>query len=111
MTMDELSLYSRLRARTNPGRLRAYVNAAFDVDDELPRFVGQAVRTSDGYLIGDFVDQDGNGHSGAFWGSAAEAERQFDAFETWMRHNDAFTAAEAADVRRRLGRVIGERSN
>lgn len=104
-------LYRRVYERTMAGRLRAYVNAAWQRTDELPRFVGRATRTSDGWLIGDFVDQDGNGHMGAFWGSAAEAEQQFDRFAEWLSHDEAFTADEVKAVRRRLGDVINEKDD
>lgn len=41
---------------------------------ELPRFVGKALITSDGFLLCNFYDADTNYHAGAFVGSYADLQ-------------------------------------
>jgi hypothetical protein len=56
-----------IAARTQTG---AIVACAYDVlRDDTPRFEGKATRTSDGYLLCDYVDKQGREHYSAFVGS------------------------------------------
>ena len=52
-------------------------NALGENTEACPRFEGGASATSDGFLMCDFVDKDGNEHMGAFVGDVAGVSRMF----------------------------------
>ena len=56
-------------AATNGSRFGAIVAAALDETIPAPCYTSKATVTSDGFVMADFTDKDGNGHMGAFVGS------------------------------------------
>lgn len=63
-------LKDKVLAATYGTKLGAILRCALDVErDAQPRFVGKATVTSDGFIVCNFVDSDGEAHFGAFVGS------------------------------------------
>lgn len=59
----------RALAATANSRMGAILRCALDTDIyALPRFTGKAIITSDGFVMADFVDREGDYHMGAFVG-------------------------------------------
>lgn len=60
-------------AATAGTQFGAIIRCAYDLErDACPRFVGKASITSDGFVMCSFVDRHGEGHMGAFVGSARD---------------------------------------
>lgn len=62
-------------AATRGTQFGAIFAAAIDQKIPVPRFTGKATITSDNFVMANFVDKNGNGHSGAFVGSASDLVR------------------------------------
>jgi hypothetical protein len=60
------------------------IRAAFKLAD-YPAFASSASVTSDGYIIADFVDQHGRGHSGAFAGLYDDFQSNVDGLAKHLR--------------------------
>lgn len=64
---------ARAIAATRGTQFGAIIACAASVDrDATPRFVGKAIVTSDGFVMCDFVDRNGNCHYGAFVGASTD---------------------------------------
>lgn len=76
MTLDQI-----IKEGSGANQFISIVAAAYDKAGEtIPRFVGRANVTSDGYLMCDFVTRDGGHKHGAFFGAVSdlwENERRF----------------------------------
>lgn len=69
-------LQAKILAATVGTKFGAILRCALNVErDAVPRFVGKATATSDGFVMCDFVDADGEGHWGAFVGSRSDLVR------------------------------------
>ncbi len=63
----------KLLAATRGTQLGAIIRCAFDLErDAEPRFEGKATVTSDGFVMCNFIDRNGDGHWGAFVGSHSD---------------------------------------
>lgn len=59
-------------AATRGTKLGAILRCALDEDNvQIPRFTSTAVVTSDGFIMADFIDRNGDHHMGAFVGDVA----------------------------------------
>lgn len=66
-------LQAKILAATVDTKFGAILRCALNVErDAMPRFVGKAVVTSDGYVMCYFVDRHGEGHLGAFVGAKSD---------------------------------------
>lgn len=76
--------------RGNQSRLGALFNRACGLDDKdsVPRFSGQAVITSDGYVLCDFWGRDGVFHRGAFVSSVADLVRNVEGLAEHLKLTD-----------------------
>lgn len=87
---SESSWRDRLLAATRGTQLGAIARCALGRnDDSVPRFEGRASVTSDGFVMCDFVDRDGNGHWGAFVGSDDDLERNVIGVADHLQLSDA----------------------
>ncbi len=64
---------NKLLAATRGSQLGAIIRCALGVErDAEPRFEGKATVTSDGFIMCNFIDRNGDGHWGAFVGSHSD---------------------------------------
>lgn len=68
-----------------------------------PAFIGKAVITSDGFIMCDFIDRDGNRHMGAFVGSVGDFERNVKGVADHLQLSDEDRAAWYAAARGWIG--------
>lgn len=102
-TQPSPKLYAELQPFARPGsRWEAVLRWALldDTDTSVPRFVGRPVQTSNGFLIGDFVDSNGDRHSGAFWGVTSDFVRNTHEFARYCVANRIMTPAAAEALQR-----------
>lgn len=93
----------KLLAATAGTQFGAIIRCAYDLErDACPRFVGRATVTSDGFLMCSFVDRHGEGHSGAFVGSASDLQRNIDG----VTRHCKLSASDAAEFRAKLAAWI-----
>lgn len=65
----------RILDTTRGTQTGAIIACAMDKErDAIPRYVGKAIVTSDGYVMCSFVDRHGETHSGAFVGSVEDLD-------------------------------------
>lgn len=68
-------LTTKILSATRESKLGAILRCALGVEREAtPRFVGKANVTSDGFVMCDFVDHNGDGHHGAFIGALSDLD-------------------------------------
>jgi hypothetical protein len=88
-------LERRIMSATRNFKFGAIIACAAGVADEAcPRFVGKASVTSDGFVMCDFVDHDGDYHHGAFVGAMADLTRNI----TGLTDHLGLDAKEGAEL-------------
>ena len=91
-------------AATKGSRFGAILACALDVDRKaIPRFVGKASITSDGFVMCDFVDSSGHGHYGAFVGAVSDLDSNVKWLAEHLSLNSADHAALESTVRQWIG--------
>ena len=97
---DKMDWRARALAATQGSRFGAILRCALNVErDAIPRFEGAPSLTSDGFLLCNFVDRNGNLHWGAFVGSADDVARNLEGLCAHLRMTRA-DARELADALR-----------
>jgi hypothetical protein len=84
---------------TNGTQFGAIVAAALGEEIPPPRFGRRASVTSDGFVMCNFVDREGQGHPGAFVGSVADLERNIVGFPAHIKMTPAERKAFYAIMR------------
>jgi hypothetical protein len=86
-------------ASTRGTKFGAILRVALGQTTGFTRFVGKASITSDGFVMCDFVDKDGEGHHGAFVGEVSDLDRNVEGLAKHLTLNsddhNALTAAVA----------------
>jgi hypothetical protein len=81
-------------AATRGSQFGAIIRCALGRDLEaVPRFVGKASVTSDGFIMCNFIDRDGDGYHGAFVGAKSDLTRNFRGLSDHLKLNDKDRAA------------------
>jgi hypothetical protein len=96
----------RALAATSGSQFGAIVAAALGEEIPAPCFRGRPSITSDGYLMCDFVDRDGNGRMGAFVGSLADVVRNTCGLADHLGLKGAERADYVAAISRWVGRSL-----
>lgn len=112
----ETGFKQRVLQTTKGTQLGAILSCAMGEDrDILPRYVGKASITSDGFIMCSFIGSDGEAHSGAFVGSVEDLDANLLRLKTHMhlsnaQYNDLTTivAGWIADDWRSSAKIFGK---
>jgi hypothetical protein len=80
-------------AATSGSQFGAILHCAFGVEKEAPCFNGKASVTSDGFVMCNFTDKNGEGHWGAFVGSVSDLKRNVEGLAKHLKLNAADRSA------------------
>ena len=88
--MSKTTWQTKALEATRGSRLGAIIACALNTDrDATPRFEGTAFVTSDGFLMCNFVDRDGEPHWGAFVGDFSDLKANVIGLTEHLKLNEA----------------------
>lgn len=97
--MTTYTWQDRALAATRQSKTGAILRCALKADnDGIPRYEGKASVTSDGFMICDFVNREGQRHMGAFAGSMEDLENNVEGLAVHLGLN----AEETEELRKVL---------
>jgi hypothetical protein len=93
-------------AATRGTQFGAIVACALGEKIPAPHFRGRPSITSDGFVMCDFVDRNGDGHMGAFVGALSDVERNTKGLAAHLKLSEVECAEYAAAIGGWLGRKV-----
>jgi hypothetical protein len=91
--MARLTWKDKALAATRGTQFGAIIRCALGQNGGFCGFQGKATVTSDGFVMCNFVDRNGQGHHGAFVGSKDDLTRNFRGLSDHLKLNDKDRAA------------------